>query len=74
MNAALAQARGFPHPVVTGSARVAGRDTAVIDLGVTTCPSNAAGAYNGDTTVWIDKETFFFSREWSARPTASAWR
>jgi hypothetical protein len=38
---------------------VVGRDSAVIHLGVTACPSDAAGAGNGDTTVRIDRQTVF---------------
>lgn len=46
-------------PTVLGEERIAQRDTYVVRMGATTCPSNSASIFNGPTTIWVDKETFF---------------
>lgn len=55
--------RCFPHPKVIGTGRVAGRATDVLDLGATVCPSNAAGWYNGDVTIWVDQQALLVLKE-----------
>jgi hypothetical protein len=63
LSAVLAQASCFPHPAFAGTTLVAGRPTAIVDLGPTACPSNAAGDYNGDVTIWVDTQTFFVLKQ-----------
>jgi outer membrane lipoprotein-sorting protein len=48
---------------VTGDARVAGRETYVIDMGPSLCPSADAPEMNGKLMIWVDKETFFVLKQ-----------
>ncbi len=48
---------------VTGDARVAGRETYVIDMGPSLCPSASAPEMNGKLVLWVDKETFFVLKQ-----------
>jgi outer membrane lipoprotein-sorting protein len=63
LNDLLQQAATCFDPKVTGSASVAGRETYVIDLGPTKCPSASAPEMNGRLVLWVDQETFFVLKQ-----------
>lgn len=54
----LQQASECYNPELKGQEIVADRRTYVIDMGVTSCPSNSASQFNGRQTLWVDVETF----------------
>lgn len=58
----LKEVRNCYDPIVAGEDLVAGRQTYVVNLGATKCPSASAAETNGPQTIWVDKETFFVLR------------